>query len=99
MSKTNDYDEWNSLQNVYNLTVDPQQQAYILNALAYNRVSWILNLYLDEILQQNSPIRRQDFFTVLNAVSRNPAGSLIAWYFARKNWQAIVKMYVILIFA
>jgi aminopeptidase N len=91
-----DYNDWDALLNVYIRTVDPQEQAYILNALSYSRSTWILSLYLDEILKPNSVIKQQDFFIVLNAISRNPAGRSLAWYFFRKNWNRIVNVYVVI---
>ncbi len=87
-----DYDDWKALLNVYVQTVDPQEQAYILTALSYSRSTWILSSYLDEILKQGSLIRRQDFFTVLSAVSRNPIGRTLAWSYFRQNWNKLVAL-------
>ncbi len=48
--------------------------------------------YLFEILQSDSHIMKQDVFTVLNSVSRNPSGRHTAWYFYRHYYDELVDM-------
>ena len=51
----------------------------------------IVSKYLEELNKDNGVIRFQDFFTVLNAISRNPSGRNLAWNFYRENWNFLVN--------
>lgn len=85
-----DFNDWNNLFKVYINSTDPQEQSNVLSALSYSKSTWILNRYLQNLLIPDSIVRSQDFFTVVNAVSRNPSGRYLAWYFMRQRWDDIV---------
>ncbi len=51
-----------------------------------------IHSYLQSLLDQDPFIRKQDFFTVLNAMSYNPNGRHVAWYFIRENWDDIKEL-------
>jgi hypothetical protein len=58
--------------------------------MSYTRSQWLIQTYLEELRQNDSSIIKQDFFTVLNAVARNPSGRHLAWYFYRHYWNELV---------
>jgi hypothetical protein len=86
-----DYRDWFNLLELYELSGDPQEKNNALSGMSYTRATWIINSYLEELLKPDSNIRKQDFFTVLNAVSRNPSGRHLSWYFYRHYWDELVQ--------
>jgi pyroglutamyl-peptidase II len=90
IQNTIDFNDWNNLFKVYINSADPQEQSNVLSALSYSKSTWILNRYLQDLLVNSSVVRSQDFFTVVNSVSRNPSGRYLAWYFMRQRWDDIV---------
>ena len=58
--------------------------------MSFSRATWIIELYLEELRAPDTKILKQDFFTVLNAVARNPSGRHLAWYFYRHYWDELV---------
>ena len=90
MQNSNNYKDWQNVFKLYNASLDPQERSNALSGLSYSRTAWLLNLYLQELIKSDPIIKRQDFFTVLNAVSRNPSGRDLAWNFYRENWNVLV---------
>jgi hypothetical protein len=76
---------------LYQKSQDSQERSNALAAMSSTRIPWILNKYLEELSKNSSVIRFQDFFTVLNAISRNPSGRNLAWNFYRENWNFLVN--------
>ena len=75
---------------LYQSAQDPQERSNALTGMSSTRIAWVLNRFLDELTKTDSKIRFQDFFTVLNAISRNPSGRNLAWNFYRQNWKFLV---------
>ena len=53
------------------------------------------SLRLLNYAKKGESIRRQDFFTVVAYVGRNPAASALVWDWARDNYQAFIDRSVI----
>lgn len=86
------YLDWTEINNLYGLTVDAQEKSQALTAMSYTRLVWILDLLLESLIKPNPgmyPITPQDFFSIINAVSRNPSGRHMAWWFIRNRWYDI----------
>jgi hypothetical protein len=45
-------------------------------------------------LDRDSHVKKQDFFQVVNAISRNPSGRHLAWYFYRHYYADLFLLYV-----
>lgn len=80
---------------LYDQTLDPQEKSIALNALSFTRLIWLLDFLCYDLMQPMSTIRPQDFFTLTIAMSRNPSGRHIAWYFLRHRWYDIIAKYVL----
>lgn len=83
------------MNNLYGLTVDAHERAQSLTAMSYSRLVWILDLILESLIKPNPglyPITPQDFFDIINQISRNPTGRYIAWWFIRNHWYDLQDM-------
>jgi hypothetical protein len=88
---TNSFEDWSLLKTLYNRTLDLQEKDEILVALATIRAPCILNLYLEELMMEQSLFRDHEFFPALVEVSKNPVGRHIVWDFYRSNWNQLVN--------
>lgn len=60
----------------------------------YGNAIFMLHRLLEWSLEAKSGIRRQDTQTVFASVARNPLGQSMVFNFTLKNWDRIVKAYV-----
>ncbi|CAF1001465.1 unnamed protein product, partial [Brachionus calyciflorus] len=93
LQNTYDYLDWFDVFDIYILSVDPQERAQVLSAIANTRLMWIVDIELVELLEDKSRIRAQDFFSLLNEIGRNPSGRHLAWYFVRHYWYDIIAKF------
>ncbi len=83
LQNTNDYRDWLKIDSLYVSTVSPQERTSAMNALAQTRSFWLIDTYLEELLEVNSKISAEDFYAVLSNIGRNPSGRYIVWTFVR----------------
>ncbi|XP_063969459.1 glutamyl aminopeptidase-like [Lytechinus pictus] len=93
MEKVGGQEEWKVLFENYQKSDVSQERTRLLYGMAQTRIPWILADYLDMLLVDNSPIRSQDFFSVVGYVGDNPVGNPIAWDWARVRWPEIVAKF------
>nr|XP_054773505.1 glutamyl aminopeptidase-like [Lytechinus pictus] len=93
MQKVGGQEEWKVLFENYQKSDVSQERTRLLYGMAQTRIPWILADYLDMLLVDNSPIRSQDFFSVVGYVGDNPVGNPIAWDWARVRWPEIVAKF------
>lgn len=81
---------------LYDETFDSQEKSIALTAMSFTRLVWLLDLLFYDIMQPASTVRPQDFFTLTIAISRNPSGRHLSWWFLRHRWYQIVAKLEIL---
>ncbi|KAL2722861.1 glutamyl aminopeptidase-like [Vespula squamosa] len=73
---------------------DVQEKKRLLIRLAAVRNKDILNKYLLKI-QDETVVRRQDFFEVISNIALNPIGLDIVWDFFRNHWENLVEKFAL----
>ncbi|XP_071953572.1 glutamyl aminopeptidase-like [Antedon mediterranea] len=92
MEKAGNQNEWDFMWEGYlNATVS-QERSRLLYGLARTRNVWLLCRYLDYAMDE-SKVRSQDFFTVVNYIADNPVGNPIVWDWVRTNWELLVNRF------
>ncbi|XP_031337814.1 aminopeptidase N-like isoform X2 [Photinus pyralis] len=81
--------EWELVYKHFMKTDSVFEKNILLEALGCSQKPWILNRYLDLIMQNNTAIRKQDSPQVFKAVANNPVGSSLAFSYIRSNWDQL----------
>ncbi|KAF5279560.1 hypothetical protein FQR65_LT03382 [Abscondita terminalis] len=81
--------EWDFLYNFYIKSTSIYEKNILLDSLGCSQKPWILNRYLDYILNNNTYIRKQDSSRVFKAVANNPVGNSLAFSYLRRNWKEL----------
>ncbi|GFR93955.1 glutamyl aminopeptidase [Elysia marginata] len=86
--------DWESLWQRYLVESSPQEKERIMDALARARQPHLIMRLLN-YAKEGKHIRRQDFFTVVADVGRNPAAFGLLWDWTRANYQSFVDRFSI----
>jgi aminopeptidase N len=62
------------------------EQRNIMTGLGCSRDVYTMNAYLMTIVDEDSPVRKQDGIYVFNAVAASSWGNPVAWDWMRGNW-------------
>lgn len=84
--------DWEYCFSKYNTTNVPSERSILLGAMAHTTDTYTLQRYLDLVLDK-SVIRPQDVRTVISAVAKNQAGSLLAWRHIQRRWSKLFEMF------
>ncbi|XP_003216435.2 leucyl-cystinyl aminopeptidase isoform X1 [Anolis carolinensis] len=83
---------WDFLLSMYHSLVSEPEKLKILEALSNSddvrRLSWLMQTSLEGDI-----IRSQDLPIVINTVSQNLPGHLLAWDFVKENWDQLIKKF------
>ncbi|XP_059089638.1 aminopeptidase N-like [Tigriopus californicus] len=85
--------EWDFLWARFLNTDDASEQGTILSALGCTKEIWILQKYLDMVLDPDSSIRSQDGSRVVSSVANNVVGRDLAWGWVQEEWDRIVEVF------
>ncbi|XP_065343747.1 aminopeptidase A-like isoform X1 [Cloeon dipterum] len=85
---------WETVWARYLKEKDPQEKLKLMTSLTYVSSTYHLNLYLERA-KNESYVRGQDYFSVLQYMSDNPLGSSIVWNFVRDQWQYLVDRFTL----
>ncbi|ESO85815.1 hypothetical protein LOTGIDRAFT_130453 [Lottia gigantea] len=94
MAKVGTSDDWDQIWLKYKQETVPQERVKLLYALSQTKIVWLLTRYL-EYANNEDKVRSQDFFTVVNYISRNSIGKDITWNWVRENWQKLVDRFTL----
>lgn len=86
--------EWNFLWNRYLKSNVANEKSSILGALGCTKQIWLLNRYLQWMLDDNSGVRRQDMSSVFSAVASGDVGYYVAKDFLMGSIKEIYSKYV-----
>ncbi|KAK3089030.1 hypothetical protein FSP39_000261 [Pinctada imbricata] len=84
--------DWDKLWNKYQTETVPQEQIKLLYGMAHTRIVWLLVRFL-EYTKNESLVRSQDFFTVVQYIAQNPAGKSLTWDWVRSNYDYLVQRF------
>lgn len=94
MSQIGNDENWDEMWERYLKETSAQERSMLLNGLAQVRYPHLLHKYLDNAMNE-SYIRSQDFFSVLNYISENDIGTPIVWDFIRNKWDYLVERFTL----
>jgi len=94
MSKIGDATAWNLMWERFLKESDPQESIKYLYGLAFPKDPWLIQQYL-EFAKNDSLVRSQDYFTVLQYIAQNPVGLPIVWDFIRSEWDYLVNRFTL----
>ncbi|CAF1112484.1 unnamed protein product [Adineta ricciae] len=88
--------DWEMMYNYYKIAVSPQEQTRALIAISSTENRDRLNRLLEDgIKGEPHTIKRQDFFSMITYMSRNPVGRDVVWTFYKENYQRLVDVYTL----
>ena len=88
IQNTYEFLEWIRLFDFYEITGDSREKEYTLDALANTRLTFLLDLLLNDVLDNRlGVVRRQDILNLIKHVGDNPNGRYFAWYFIREYYE------------
>lgn len=85
---------WNALLEIYQDETDASEQLKIMAGLCSVENVVLLKKLL-EIAKNESIVRSQDYFNVLQTISTNPVGTDLVWDFVRSNWEYLVDRFTL----
>ncbi|XP_033100366.1 glutamyl aminopeptidase-like [Anneissia japonica] len=84
--------EWDMMWTQYVTATVSQERTRLLYGLARTRQVWLLCRYLTYAMNETK-VRSQDFFTVVNYIADNPVGNPLVWDWVRANWEKLVERF------
>eukprot|EP00096_Caligus_rogercresseyi_P010039 TRINITY_DN3536_c0_g1_i1.p1 TRINITY_DN3536_c0_g1~~TRINITY_DN3536_c0_g1_i1.p1 ORF type:complete len:884 (-),score=271.03 TRINITY_DN3536_c0_g1_i1:95-2746(-) len=87
-----DSQSWTWLLDLFKSEKNAQRRDILLLGLCSSKSPEILKNFL-EISKDEEIVRRQDYFTALSYMSRNPVGQEIVWNFLRNEWEYLVDRF------
>ncbi|XP_070544137.1 glutamyl aminopeptidase-like [Ptychodera flava] len=85
-------DDWELMFEKYMNEQQASERSRLMYGLAQTRHVWLISRHLDYCWDE-SIVKSQDFFTVINYMADNPAATAIVWDWVRNNWQGMVDKF------
>uniref|UniRef100_A0A672QLT0 Aminopeptidase n=1 Tax=Sinocyclocheilus grahami TaxID=75366 RepID=A0A672QLT0_SINGR len=85
-------EEWNFGWQMFQKATVAAEAVKLRSALACTKVPWLLNRYLEYIMNPEK-ICKQDATSTIGYIASNIIGQPLAWDFVRANWDYIFKLY------
>ncbi|UJR37822.1 hypothetical protein I4U23_030512 [Adineta vaga] len=96
LSNDENESDWEMMYNYYKIAISPQEQTRALVAISSTENRDRLNRLLEDGMKTGpNAIKRQDFFSMIAYMSRNPTGRDVAWTFYKKNYQKLVNIFTL----
>lgn len=96
LSNVDNETDWKMMYNYYKIASSPQEQTRALVAICStpnrDRLNRLLN---DGLIRGLNSIKRQDYFSMMAYMSRNPIGRETAWNFYKNNFDRLVKHFTL----
>ncbi|XP_054706486.1 uncharacterized protein LOC129216302 [Uloborus diversus] len=94
MAEIGQEEHWNYMWNRFLKEESASERLKLLQGLAHVRVPQLIHRYL-EYAMDDTKVRRQDFFSVLNFIAGNPIGRPLVWNFIKEKWPALVERFTL----
>ncbi|KAK9884995.1 hypothetical protein WA026_009224 [Henosepilachna vigintioctopunctata] len=92
--KTADNAKWEKMFKIFKEETDASEKLKLLRGLTSVNNPSLLTRML-EFSKDETYIRKQDYFTFIVMVSRNPIGLPLVWDYVREHWEALVKRFTL----
>ena len=92
MKSVGDQELWKWMLDKYMTESNAQEKLKLLRGLTAISEPWILS-YLLQLAKDETIIRSQDYFTLLNYLSWNRVGVPVVWDFVRTEWPYLVDRF------
>lgn len=92
MEREGNQDNWDYVWEQSQTTQSASEKSRLLYSLSKTREVWLLSRYI-EYTEDETMIREQDYFTVLNYIADNPVGNPLVWDYVRENWTKLVDRF------
>lgn len=73
---------------------NPQEKKKLMYGLSQTKEPWILKRFL-EMAKNESNVRSQDYFSVLQLINLNPVGAPLSWEYLREEWDYLVDRFTL----
>ncbi|XP_064214193.1 aminopeptidase A isoform X3 [Tribolium castaneum] len=85
---------WNKVFEIFANETDANEKLKLMNGLANVRNPSLLTKLID-LAKDETYVRSQDYFTLLQYISSNPVGTPIVWDYVRENWPYLVERFTL----
>ncbi len=92
MKSVGDKAVWEWMFDLYKKEANAQEKLKLMRGLTCISEPWLLSHMLD-LARDETNVRSQDYFTLLNYMSLNKVGEPIVWDFVRNNWEYLVTRF------
>ncbi|XP_066980516.1 glutamyl aminopeptidase-like [Macrobrachium rosenbergii] len=86
------FEEWETMKDRYSSEVNAQEKTKLAVGLSSSNEDWIVERWM-MLAKNESVVRGQDYFTVLNNIASNPWSTHIVWSFVKANWPYLVDRF------
>ncbi|XP_047485886.1 glutamyl aminopeptidase-like [Penaeus chinensis] len=87
-----DYETWETVLERYVAEVNAQEKSKLSSGLSSCKEDWIIQRWIIEA-KNESIVRGQDYFSVLQSVASNPWSTHLVWNFVKENWGYLVDRF------
>ncbi|XP_037793094.1 glutamyl aminopeptidase-like [Penaeus monodon] len=87
-----DYETWETVLERYVSEVNAQEKSKLSSGLSSCKEDWIIHRWIIEA-KNESIVRGQDYFSVLQNVASNPWSTHLVWNFVKENWDYLVDRF------
>lgn len=94
MAEVGNADSWEIMFNAFKTEQDAQEKIKLMYGLTGIADEKILIKFI-EIAKDETVIRSQDYFTVLQNIAANKLGEQLVWDFVRENWTYLVDRFTL----
>lgn len=81
--------EWNRMFALFEKEQDASEKAKLQQGLTTINQPWLLRKLIDLASKDERYVRKQDYFTLMGAISVNRNGETIVWKYVRDHWDEI----------
>ncbi|XP_063912999.1 aminopeptidase A-like isoform X2 [Zophobas morio] len=85
---------WNKVFDLFAKESDANEKLKLMNGLANVRNPSLLTKLI-ELAKNETVVRGQDYFTLLQYIAANPIGTPIVWDYVRENWKYLVDRFTL----
>lgn len=85
--------EWETLFELFAKEQDATEKTKLQSALTAIREPWILRRLIDLASNDETYVRKQDYFSLMASIASNPIGENLVWEYVKDHWLEIVERF------
>ncbi|XP_059158616.1 aminopeptidase N-like [Physella acuta] len=86
-------EEWNFGLKIYTDPAMFSETNYLLDALSCSKDVWLVNNFISYVIQDNSPVRKQDTIPLLTTSTSKTLPRILFWNFFKANFDKFMSIY------